>query len=78
MSNMLTVEQIKKHEGFRQFPYYCTGGKLPIGYGLNLGDVGINEEEAEQLLAKDIQEAKAGVKRRIDISKCNEARIACS
>ncbi|MBE0367614.1 MULTISPECIES: glycoside hydrolase family protein [Pseudoalteromonas] len=76
MSLMITVEQIKKHEGYKQYPYYCTGGKLTIGYGRNLEDNGIDEEEAEQLLAKDIREAKAGVKRRIDVSRCNEARQA--
>jgi len=49
MSNKL-VEDIKQEEGFRQFPYYCTEGKLTIGYGFNLDDVGIDEEEAELLL----------------------------
>ncbi|MCF6435196.1 MULTISPECIES: glycoside hydrolase family protein [Pseudoalteromonas] len=76
MSLMITVEQIKKHEGYKQYPYYCTGGKLTIGYGRNLDDNGVGEEEAEQLLAHDVQEARAGVKRRIDVSKCNEARMA--
>lgn len=76
MSLMITVEQIKKHEGYKQYPYYCTGGKLTIGYGRNLEENGINEEEAEELLAKDVQNARAGVKRRIDIRRCNEARQA--
>ncbi|USD30894.1 glycoside hydrolase family protein [Pseudoalteromonas sp. SCSIO 43201] len=76
MALMLLVEQIKKHEGYKRHPYYCTGGKLTIGYGRNLDDVGLDEEEAEQLLAKDVREAKAGVMRRIDTSKCNEARLA--
>ena len=47
---MNTVEQIKKHEGFEPFPYRCTGGKLTIGYGINL-DAGITEEESEMILA---------------------------
>ena len=76
MSLMITVEQIKKHEGYKQYPYYCTGGKLTIGYGRNLEDNGIDEEEAEQLSAHDIKEAKAGIKRRIDVSRCNEPRQA--
>lgn len=76
MSLMITVEQIKKHEGYKQYPYYCTGGKLTIGYGRNLEDNGIDEEEAEQLLARDVKEAKAGIKRRIDVSRCNEPRQA--
>ncbi|ESP95492.1 MULTISPECIES: glycoside hydrolase family protein [Pseudoalteromonas] len=76
MSIMNTVEQIKKHEGYRRFPYYCTGGKLTIGYGRNLDNKGVDKDEAEYLLAQDIQNALAGVKRRIDVSHCNEARIA--
>ncbi|MDK1287400.1 glycoside hydrolase family protein [Pseudoalteromonas umbrosa] len=76
MSIMNTVEQIKKHEGYRRFPYYCTGGRLTIGYGRNIDSKGVDKEEAEYLLAQDIKNALAGVKRRIDISHCNEARIA--
>ena len=52
MSLMITVEQIKKHEGYKQYPYYCTGGKLTIGYGRNLDENGINEEEAEEFAAR--------------------------
>ncbi|MCG7536512.1 glycoside hydrolase family protein [Pseudoalteromonas sp. OOF1S-7] len=76
MTIMNTVEQVKKHEGFRRFPYYCTAGKLTIGYGRNLEQNGIAEEEAEQLLAQDVANAQAGVRRRIDIVHCNEARQA--
>ena len=47
-------EQIKRHEGFESKPYRCTSGKLTIGYGRNLDDVGISEEEAEDLLKRDI------------------------
>ncbi|KZN45683.1 glycoside hydrolase family protein [Pseudoalteromonas luteoviolacea] len=76
MSIMNTVEQIKKHEGYRRYPYYCTGGKLTIGYGRNLDGKGVDQEEAEYLLAQDVQNALAGVKRRINVSHCNEARLA--
>ena len=46
--------QIKKHEGFSSKPYKCTAGKITIGYGRNLEDNGISEEEAEELLKGDI------------------------
>jgi len=49
MSNKL-VEDIKQEEGFRRFPYYCTEGKLTIGYGFNLEDVGLTEEECDAIL----------------------------
>ena len=38
-------------------PYKDTVGKLTIGVGRNLDDVGIGEEEAEVLLRNDIKDA---------------------
>lgn len=49
------VEQLKRHEGLRLKPYLCTAGKLTIGIGRNIEDVGISEKEAEMLLSNDIQ-----------------------
>ncbi len=46
---------IKQHEGLRLKPYQCTAGKLTIGYGRNLDDVGISEAEAEYLLEQDMK-----------------------
>ena len=51
------LAQLKKHEGFRSKPYICTAGKLTIGYGRNLDDVGINKFEADNLLRNDIYAA---------------------
>jgi len=48
---------LKIHEGKSLKPYQCTAGKLSIGYGRNLDDRGITTEEAEYLLANDIQVA---------------------
>lgn len=45
---------LKKYEGLRLKPYRCTAGKLTIGYGRNLDDRGITEEEADRLLHNDI------------------------
>jgi lysozyme len=45
---------IKKYEGLRLKPYKCSAGKLTIGYGRNLEDNGISEEEADRLLHNDI------------------------
>ncbi|WMN61489.1 glycoside hydrolase family protein [Pseudoalteromonas xiamenensis] len=73
---MNIVEQLKKHEGYRQYPYYCTEGRLTIGFGRNLDDAGVNEFEAEQLLANDIENARAGVRRRINLQHCNEPQQA--
>ena len=51
------IEQLKIHEGFRSTVYTCSGGKKTCGYGRNLEDIGISEEEAEMLLKNDIYEA---------------------
>ena len=57
----LLIEQLKKHEGFRAKPYLCTAGKLTIGYGRNLDDVGVTESEAAELLRQDIARARHDV-----------------
>lgn len=49
------IELLKRHEGRRLFPYKCTAGKLTIGYGRNIEDTGISEEEAEFMLQADIE-----------------------
>ena len=48
------TNELKRDEGFRSKPYYDTAGKLTIGYGRNLDDVGITKPEAEELLQNDI------------------------
>ena len=52
----LTVAEglIRKHEGVRYKPYRCTAGKLTIGVGRNLDDVGVLRDEVELMLANDI------------------------
>ena len=37
------------------YPYKCTSGKITIGYGRNIEDMGISEDEAEYMLSNDIQ-----------------------
>ena len=50
-------------EGIRLKPYKDTVGKLTIGVGRNLDDVGISEDEALYLLNNDIKKAKEDVKK---------------
>ncbi len=45
------------NEGLRLRPYRDTVGKLTIGIGRNLDDVGITEDEAMYLLENDIKRA---------------------
>ena len=55
---MIIEEIIKGYEGFRSKPYKCTAGKLTIGYGRNLDDVGISKREAGIMLESDIRFAE--------------------
>lgn len=49
--------QLAIDEDLRLKPYRCTAGKLTIGVGRNLDDVGISKDEALFLLANDINHA---------------------
>lgn len=49
----LAVE-LERDEGLRLRPYKDTVGKLTVGIGRNLDDVGISEDEARQMLHNDI------------------------
>ncbi len=56
---MTLEEQLIRDEALRLKPYKDSVGKLTIGVGRNLDDVGISREEAIQLLANDIERALA-------------------
>ena len=74
-------------EGFRQFPYFdCCGkpyksctcakrGKLTIGYGRNLDDVGLSKLEGEVLLDHDLHTAEMNAGKAFDwFAACSELR----
>lgn len=78
---------VMQAEGFRQFPYFdCCGkpfrsckcakqGKLTIGYGRNLEDVGISQLESEVLLDHDLHTAEMSAGRAFDwFQTLNELR----
>jgi lysozyme len=50
----MVIREIKRDESFRAKPYKDTVGKLTIGYGRNLDDVGISKREALELLRYDV------------------------
>jgi lysozyme len=53
------IRELTRDEGLRLTPYRCTAGKLTIGVGRNLDDVGISHGEAEILLRNDIARTEA-------------------
>lgn len=51
---MTLKARLMKSEGLRLSPYQDTVGKITIGWGRNLSDVGITESEAIMMLDHDI------------------------
>lgn len=47
-------QQLTRHEGLRLKPYKDTVGKLTIGVGRNLDDVGLFADEIDLMLTNDI------------------------
>ena len=72
----IATQLIKKHEGLRLKPYQCTAGKLTIGYGRNLDDNGISEDEAEGLLQHDIKRTQEEAQTLPFFAELNEVRQA--
>jgi lysozyme len=58
---MTLRDDLIRDEGFRLKPYRCTAGKLTIGVGRNLEDLGISRDEALYLLDNDIVRVRAEV-----------------
>lgn len=56
------MQMTKNFEGLRLKPYKCPAGKLSIGYGRNLEDVGISKEEADYLFMNDYNNAIVNLK----------------
>lgn len=49
--------QLTLHEGRRKFPYVDTVGKISLGVGRNLTDVGVSDATIDQMLDEDIGRA---------------------
>ena len=56
-----TIEFARKilvrHEGIRSEPYVCPAGRLSIGIGRNLEDVGLADDEIQYLFLNDLKTA---------------------
>ena len=63
----LMKRELLRDEGLRLKPYRCTAGKLTIGVGRNLDDVGITANEADTLLENNIGCAMADLDRALPL-----------
>lgn len=57
--NPFIIADLNRDEGKRLKPYKDTVGKLTIGVGRNLDDVGISDVESDFLLANDVAKVDA-------------------
>ena len=57
--------QLKAHEGKRLHPYIDSTGHITIGYGRNITDVGIFEDEAQLMFENDIKRSIASLQSRL-------------
>jgi lysozyme len=53
------LSDLERDEGLRLKPYQCPAGKLTIGVGRNIEDIGITEDEARYLLVNDVKRVEA-------------------
>lgn len=58
--------QLIRHEALRLKPYRDSVGKLTIGVGRNLDDVGLTEAEAMTLLDNDIRRTESDLSEHLD------------
>jgi lysozyme len=65
MDFALLNAELKRDEGINLKPYRDTVGKLTIGIGRNLDDVGITEDEANALLRADVNRTIADLDRQL-------------
>ena len=52
---MNLIDQLVLHEGVRHKVYTCPAGKLTIGVGRNIEDLGLSDDEIYYLLKNDIR-----------------------
>ena len=64
-------QMTKDFEGLRIKPYKCTAGKLTIGYGRNLEDVGVSLDEAEYMFNNDFNQAYTDILRLLKVKEVN-------
>lgn len=64
------IEQLKLHEGVRTKPYVDTVGKVTIGVGFNLTDVGLSMEEIDYILLLRVELLEVELSKRLFWYSC--------
>jgi lysozyme len=74
--NQYIKDMLVNNEGVRRYPYKDTVGKITIGIGRNLDDVGLSMDEIDYLFQNDLKRVEPQAKSLPWYSKLNEARQA--
>ena len=61
---MNILKSIKKHEGFRSKVYKCTEGYDTIGYGFAIKDLEMDEDIAEEILLRKVENLISRVRKK--------------
>lgn len=59
MNHSLLKTTLRKHEGYRNKVYQCSAGKLTIGIGHNLDDLGLDDNVIELQFQNDVEKCVA-------------------
>src|SRR3990167_3629629 len=70
------LEDLRRHEGFRDKPYRDSVGKLTIGYGWNLDAVPMQKSWAEFILLSQVEEAISDLRKFGFWGRLNDERKA--
>ena len=77
----MELDQIKQEllqfEGLCLKPYFCSAGKLTIGVGRNLEEVGITKDEALYLLQNDLHRASRELENELPWTRKLPAEAQC-
>ena len=60
------LNRIKHHEGYRKSVYKCTEGFDTIGYGFAIKDLELDEDIAEEILARNLTKLITRVRKTFD------------
>ena len=59
MSDRRLIDMLVLHEGKRHHVYECSAGKLTVGVGRNLEDLGLSDGEIDFLLRNDLMRVQS-------------------
>ena len=63
---MSLIDEIKVHEGFREKVYKCSEGFDTIGYGFAIKDLVLDEDIADLILQRKLENLQESIKRKFD------------